>query len=178
MNPGDQTATVANAHIFTSGQEATLTPTGSTEESLTIQSIDYGTGKITFTTAAKKLHDVDNIVLLANNGGGSGPRILVEQKDSIYGFTKNGVHYPGFGFFEGTLNSEDIYDEEALKEWAARQLSVLAWPQIKSQVQLSTTSARISGRDLVQIGPFDDGGTLIQNVQSVQYNATAADKNI
>jgi hypothetical protein len=179
-SPGDQNFTVGNAHLFSSGQEITITPTGATEESLTIQTIDYGSNKITTTTACKKAHGSSDIVLLANNGNGQGARILVEQLDSIYGGVDvNGNKYGGFGWFEGTLSSQDIYDESALSQWAARQLSVLAWPAQASQVILSTTSGRLSGRDLVSITGFAQGTPdMVQNVQSVQYNMTAADMNV
>lgn len=165
---GDQTFTVKNAGPFSSGQEITFTPTGATEESLTIQTIDYGSNKITTTTACKKNHAANDVACLASNGSGSGPRIIVELTKSIL----------DFGWFEGTLNSQDIYDEKKLAEWAGQQLKVTAWPVVNAQVQLSTTAARINGRDLVYIGPFKDGSTMIQNVIRVQYNATAADQNV
>ena len=177
--PNSKSFQVQNAAIFSTGQEITLTPTG-TEETLTIQSIDYNTNTITTTTACKKNHSALDIVCLAANGSGQGPRILVEVPDSIYGFfeKQSGEWITGFGWFEGTLTSEDIYDEEKLKNWAGQQLKVLAYPVTNSQVQLTNTAARITGRDLVQIGSFNDGSNLVQNVSSVQYNATAADQNI
>lgn len=159
---------VGNAHAFSSGQEITLTPTGATEESLTIQSIDYGTGQITLTTAVKKTHSTNDLVVLANNGSGSGPRILV--------YNKNSIAY--FGWREGTLYSEDISDETKLAQWAARQLQLTAWPVANAQVMLNNSPARLTGRDLVQIEGFADGSTLVQNVSTLQYNSTAADANV
>jgi hypothetical protein len=166
-NPGAQSFAVGNAGIFSSGQEVTLTPTG-TSETLTIESIDYNTNVITTTTACKKNHSAGDIVCLSANGSGSGPLILVEVAKSIN----------ALGWFEGTLSSEDIYDETALKNWAGKQLAMLAFPALQAQVMLSTTAARITGRDLVSITGFTDGTSIIQNVQSIQYNMTAADMNI
>jgi len=174
---GDQLFHVGNTVIFSSGQQVTFDPTG-TDETLTIQSMNPGAKTITTTTAAKHPHT--SAVCLAANGSGQGPRILVEQLDSIYGgVDDNGNRYGGFGWFEGTLSSEDIYDEKRLAEWAAKQLSITAWPLVNCQVQLNNSSARLSGRDLVQIEGFTGVyPNLVQNVSSIQYNATAADANI
>jgi hypothetical protein len=168
VGPGKNSFQVQNANIFSSGQQITLTPTGATEESLTINSINYSSGVIVTTTATHKNHGANDIAKLASNGSGTGPRILVEQVDSI----------KQFGWWEGTLSSIDIYDETRLAQWASRQLSVLAWPKVASQMVLTNTACRISGRDLVQISGFADNSTLVQNVQKVQYTATAADMNI
>lgn len=162
---GATTFSVSN-DIFSSGQEISISPAGTDAENLTIAST--APGSITTTTACKAAHNTGATVALSSTGAGSSPRILMEQQDSI----------ADFGYFEGTLTSEDIWDESTLAQWAAQQLAISAWPVLKSQLTLNTASGRINGRDLVQVSGFSDGSALVQNVVSIQYTAVAADQNL
>jgi hypothetical protein len=153
---------------FEAGQTVLIGVGGGHVDTLTIQSVNTGANQFTTTTGALNTHLINGIVQIAPNSANDSSRIIVEQSDSI----------AAFGWFEGTLSSEDITDEGQLAAWAGKQLSLTGWPALKATVSLDTTSCRIDGRDLLSIAGFSDGSILVGNVASVQYTAMASTQNV
>jgi hypothetical protein len=162
--PGTQTFPVAEM-IFQLGDQIVLSPDyPPATEYLTIDQAPVGN---TFHTSAActKDHLVNNIVREQSDNG---PRILVFQPDSIN----------NLGWYEGTLNSEDISNKAALAQWAAYQMMVSAWPVLSASIDLDIASCRITGQDLLEVNGFTDGSQLVVSVTQVQYQWVATQMNV
>lgn len=83
-----------------------------------------------------------------------------------------------WGYWEGTFSNPDLTDEATAAQWGAGQLCISAYPKTSAKATMTTTSARLTCRDLLAVTGFSDGSQLQFNPAQIKYVADDKTRNI